>query len=137
MIAVGAICVPFTKPKASFIALEQMVKRLPTLTYQLWFASSAAEQELSSPEAIEKFLKGIFRIKGDGEISWHTSEDVLSKMGNPSLGMLWKNKSVWEYYLKTFQKGTLRGPLIYYKTRELNFKDESELAGTANIQCPA
>lgn len=139
VIAVGAICVPFMKPQTKFIPLEQMVERFPNFAYQLWFASPESEKELSSPENIEKFLKGIFRIKGDEPVTWNTDKDAMKKMGNPSLGRLWDNKvSVWEYYLDSFQRqGTLRGPLNYYKTRKLNFRDELEFADTAKIQCPA
>ena len=71
-------------------------------------------------------------------MTWNLSKDVLAKMGNPSLGKLCKNKEEWEYYLQCFyRKGTLHGPLNYYKTRELNFKDELDLADNPKIQCPA
>jgi pimeloyl-ACP methyl ester carboxylesterase len=117
--------------------LEAVVKVLPNFAYQFYFASPQSEKELSSPEAIERFLKAIFRVKGDAPVKWNTGKDMLAKMGNPSRGKLWKDNAVWEYYLRTFQKaGSLRGPLNYYKTRELNYKDELDLIDTAQITCP-
>jgi soluble epoxide hydrolase / lipid-phosphate phosphatase len=138
VIAVGALCVPFMKPQRTYTTLEQMVERFPNFEYQIWYASPESEKDLSGPETIERFLKGIFRIKGDKPAIWNTSGDVMKKMGNPSLGRLWNNEVVWKYYLHSFQKkGTLRGPLNYYKTRALNFRDELELGNTPRIQCPA
>lgn len=138
VVAVGAICVPFIKCKSTFTSLEKMIERYPNFSYQLFFASPEAEKVLSTPNTIEKFLKGIFRIKGDPRVTWNTSDNILEAIGDPSQGRLWENDGVWEYYLRSFQrKGTLRAPLTYYKTRELNFKDELELVDKAKIQCPA
>ena len=138
VIAVGLICVPWIKPQPTFIPLEKVVERFPNFAYQLWFASPDAERELFTPENIEKFLKGMFRIKGDAPVTWNTSNDILKKMGDPSLGRLWENKKdVWSYYLQCFHRpGTLRGPLTYYKTRELNFKEELELKDGGKVTCP-
>lgn len=135
--ALGVVCVPLIQPSATFIPLELMVKAFPNFAYQLYFATDQSEKDLSGPDAIEKFLKAIFRIKGDRSVKWNTGKDMLAKMGNPSMGKLWEKKAVWEYYLHTFQKaGSLRGPLNYYKTRELNYKDELELVDKAQIKCP-
>jgi hypothetical protein len=134
--ALGVICVALMKPTATFVPLEDMVKAYPNFAYQIYFASHQSEEELSTPSAIERFLKAIFRVKGDGPVKWNTGKDMLTKMGNPLLGKLWENHAVWQYYLHTFQKaGSLRGPLNYYKTRGLNYKDELELIdGDARAQ---
>jgi soluble epoxide hydrolase / lipid-phosphate phosphatase len=137
VLALGVVCVSPLKPNPTFMPLEAIVKLLPNFAYQIYYASPQAEKDLSSPEAIETFLKGMFRVKGDAPVKWNSPKDALAKMGNPSMGKLWKDKSVWEYYLRTFQKaGSLRGPLNYYKTRELNYKDELDLIDRAQIKCP-
>jgi pimeloyl-ACP methyl ester carboxylesterase len=137
VLAVGCICVPFAKPNADYISVEQLVKKLPNFMYQLYFASPESERDLSSPEAIEKFLKGVFRIKGDTPTIWNASNGVLAKMGDPTLSKMWETENVWKFYLRSFQMSGLRGPLTYYKTRELNYKDEVALLGKVKIQCPA
>jgi pimeloyl-ACP methyl ester carboxylesterase len=137
VIALGVVCVGLLKPNAKFVPLDDMVKVYPNFAYQIYFASHQAEKELSTPDAIERFLKAIFRVKGDGPVKWNTGNDMLTKMGNPSLGKLWENQTVWQYYVRMFQKtGSLRGPLNYYKTRGLNYKDELELIDRAQIKCP-
>jgi pimeloyl-ACP methyl ester carboxylesterase len=138
VIAVAAICVPFVKPAQEYLPLEKLVERFPNFAYQLWFASEDSDRELSNDQNIEKFLKGVFRIKGDEPVAWNTGKDILKNMGNPSLGRVWENKDVFQYYLRCFQRtGTMRGPLTYYKTRELNYKDELKFADQARIECPA
>lgn len=141
VLAVGLVCVPWTAPLKEDIPLTEIVKRRPSFAYQLWFASQDAERKLSSPQAIEKFLKAIFRIKGDPPVSWNTGKDMMQAIGDPSLGKVWENQDVvWEYYLRSFTRtGSLRGPLNYYKTRELNFRDELELLekGKDKVSCPS
>jgi pimeloyl-ACP methyl ester carboxylesterase len=122
------------------IPLTEIVRRRPNFAYQLWFASPDSERELSSPQAIEKFLKAMFRIKGDPPVLWNTGKDMMQAIGDPSLGKVWENQRVWEYYLRSFTRtGSLRGPLNYYKTRDLNFRDELELVanGKVKVSCPA
>jgi pimeloyl-ACP methyl ester carboxylesterase len=137
VIAVGVVCVPFVRPEKVFTPLEEVVRKRPNFTYQLWFASPDSERVLSTPGAIETFLKGIFRIKGDAAVPWNVAGNSIEKMGNPSLGKVWENAEVWDYYRKSFQRQeSLRGPLTYYKTRELNFRDELGLDGRG-IECPA
>ena len=138
VIAVAALCVPFLRPSPTFVPLEDMVQKFPNFAYQLWFASPESEKVLSTPTNIERFLKSLFRVKGDMSVNWNTGKNPMDAMGDPSLGRLWENKVVWEYYLRSFQsKGSLRGPLTYYKTRGLNYRDELEIVDTGKIQCPA
>jgi soluble epoxide hydrolase / lipid-phosphate phosphatase len=139
VLAIGLVCVPFAKPFRTYFPLEKLVQMYPNFAYQLWFAGPDAERELSTPENIEKFLKGIFRVTGDKGGKWNVGTDLLKKMGDPSLGKLWENETVWSYYLKSFVgHGSLAGPLTYYKTRELNHRDELELVQRgAKIECPA
>ena len=141
VIAVGLVCVPFAAPLKQYIPLQELVKRQPNFAYQLWFAGPESERVLSSPQAIEKFLKIIFRVKGDEPVPWNTGGNMLAaKVGDLSLGRVWENQDVWGYYLRYFTRtGSMRGPLNYYKTRELNFRDELELleAGKVKVTCPA
>ena len=129
----------FVRVHKTFVPLEKMVEKWPNFAYQLWFASPDAERTLSTPDAIEKFLKAVFRIKGDAPVVWNVSENTMEKIGNPSLGKVWENQEVWNYYLQSFQREeSLRGPLSYYKTRELNYRDELALVGKGRgIECPA
>lgn len=138
VLAVAAICVPFVKPAESLVPLETLVKLFPNFAYQIWLMNPETERQLSDPKNIEKFLKGIFRIRGDPKVMWNADKDVLRKIGEPSLGRVWENQDVFQYYLRCFQRaGSMRGPLIYYKTRELNYKDELKLGSDPKIQCPA
>jgi len=131
--------VAFLQVEKTFFPLEKVVKKYPNFAYQLWFASPDAERTLSTPDAIDRFLKAIFRIKGDAPVDWNVSENPMEKIGNPSLGKVWENQEVWNYYLQSFQRQeSLRGPLTYYKTRELNYRDELALVGKGRgIECPA
>jgi pimeloyl-ACP methyl ester carboxylesterase len=138
VLAVASVCVPFTQPQGTYIPIKQLVKRLPNFAYQIYFASPEAEQDLSSPENIERFLKALYRVNGDGPISWNSDRNLVAGLGNPTLSKLWETQDVWKFYLSSFQRvGSLRGPLTYYKTRELNYNDELGLEGKERIQCPA
>lgn len=136
--AVAAICVPFIRPAPGFVSLEQVTEMLPSLKYQLWLSSPDAERKLSNPELIETFLKILFRAKNDAPVVWNTGKDFVSNVKAPSLGSVWEKLEVFEYYLQCFQrKGSLSGPLTYYKTRGLNYEEELELVDSGCIQCPA
>jgi soluble epoxide hydrolase/lipid-phosphate phosphatase len=138
VIAVGCICVPFARPQTNFIPLDKLVERLPNFTYQIYLSSPEAERQLSSPANIKKFLNGMFRVKGDAPVKWNSGDAILANIGYPPLSKMWETKEIWKFYVRSFQRtGSLGGPLTYYKTRELNFKDELELEGKERIQCPA
>jgi soluble epoxide hydrolase / lipid-phosphate phosphatase len=138
VLAVGSICVPFTPTSAEFISIEKMVEMLPNFTYQLWFASPDCEQQLSTPDKIERFLNGVYRSKDDKPIGITKLEELVDPTRDFGRGKIWENDKVFQYYLKCFvQKGSLRGPLTYYKVRGLNYRDELEIVDTAAILCPA
>ena len=140
VLAVGVICVPFLRVQSKFIPVKELVKISPTLTYQMWLTSPDCERTLSNPDMIQKFLKVAFSIRGDTHSNWNSGTNFLETYNEPPVGQLWEQEdpAVWQYYLSCFQKkGSLRGPLTYYKTRDLNYRDELEIVDTARIQCPA
>ncbi|TQS33045.1 hypothetical protein Golomagni_06626, partial [Golovinomyces magnicellulatus] len=131
--AVFSICTPFAAPSKTFTRLEDAVASgvLKNFSYQLQLKGPDVEKNLQSAEKIRQFLNSAYGGQGpNGELGFTVSKgvvfDVLDKIGPTPL----LSKEEIDYYL--------RGPLNWYRTREINFEDEKVLAEKdAKLAMPA
>ena len=55
-----SICTPYTPPSSQYVALQDIVQRLPQFGYQVHLASGEVENVIQSPEQIRQFLNGVY-----------------------------------------------------------------------------
>jgi len=138
--SIFSICTPYVAPSKVYRPLEELTKTvLPNFKYQLQLAGPNVEAGIVRKEQIKSFLRGMFGGRTpDGRGIFSVSEGVslenLDKVG-PSQMI---NDQELEFYAEKYARNGMRGPLNWYRTRELNFKDEIPLAEkAAQIECPA
>jgi pimeloyl-ACP methyl ester carboxylesterase len=135
-----SICTPFTRPQKDYQPIEKLVKTaLPNFAYQIQLASGEVEEKIKSKEDIKQFLNAMYGGKGPNhEVGFVAEKGVLFD----NLPKLEPNRLLseeeLEYYAECYSRNGLRGPLNWYRTRELNFKDEKVLAEVKDlrIKCP-
>jgi soluble epoxide hydrolase / lipid-phosphate phosphatase len=140
--AVISICTPFARPTKEYIQLEQVVKTvLPNFGYQIQLASGEVEKEVEKmgPDGIRMFLNAMYGGKGPNGEGGFVPEKGLLFENWPLLGptRLLEPEEL-DYYTEAYSRHGLRGPLNWYRTRELNFRDEKVLANVKDfkIRCP-
>ena len=140
--AVISICTPFARPSKEYLPLEQVVKTLlPNLTYQMQLASGEVEKQVQAlgREGIKMFLNAMYGGTGPNkEVGFVVEKGVLFS-NLPLLGAtpLLSPKEL-DYYAEAYSRNGLKGTLNWYRTRELNFRDEKVLANVKDlkIKCP-
>ncbi|KAJ9131165.1 Bifunctional epoxide hydrolase 2-like protein 5 [Pleurostoma richardsiae] len=128
--AVFSVCTPYRPPAKEYIDGETMTKRLPNFRYQLQFAGPDVEREIKGRERTEQFLRGIYGGRGPaGELVMSTAKGILfenlDKLGPSPL----VNDEELKFYVDAFAPRGLRGPLNWYRTREINYQEEQALFG--------
>ncbi|KAJ6068921.1 hypothetical protein N7499_010808 [Penicillium canescens] len=101
------VCVPYARPMEKEVQLEDLVRTAaPHFAYQLQFASGELEKVIQSESDIRQFLLALY---GDGMIV------VRSKL---------LAEDEVEFYVREFGRSGVRGPLNWYRTRQINYRDE-------------
>lgn len=132
--SVFSICTPFMAPSTTYTKLEDAVASgvLKNFTYQLQLMGPDVEKNLQGEEKVRQFLNAMYGGRGpNGEVGFTVTKGVLfdnlDKLGpNPLL-----SKEELDYYVEQYMlrdAPQLRGPLNWYRTREINFEDEKVLA---------
>ncbi|TVY18558.1 Bifunctional epoxide hydrolase 2 [Lachnellula arida] len=114
----------------------------PNFNYQIQFASGEVEKHVVGEEKLGQLLSGIF---GGRTPSGET-------LFNPNIGIVYDNlprvgpspllsKEELDFYVKRYAIHGIHAPLNWYRTDELNFNDEIELAAKSEealkFQMPA
>lgn len=130
---VFSICTPFAAPQPTFIPLEAIIAsgHLLNFRYQLQLKGPDVEANLQGDEKIRQFLNAIYGGRGpNGEHGFTAAEGVLfdnlPKIGqSPLVSPAEVEHYVSQYMLRDAPQ--MRGPLNWYRTRELNHQDEKAL----------
>jgi pimeloyl-ACP methyl ester carboxylesterase len=123
---VFSICTPFFTPSVDYEPLHLLVeKRLPNFRYQEHFASGEIEERCVSQDEIKGFLNGLFGAKTkEGKAAF----DAEGRVNLDLLGKLQKtpllSEEELEFYAREYARHGLRGPLNWYRNREVNWQDE-------------
>ncbi|KAL2753477.1 hypothetical protein ACRALDRAFT_2029300 [Sodiomyces alcalophilus JCM 7366] len=139
---VFSICTPYAPPSPKPLDLRALVEsgRLAHWAYQLQFASGEVEEKLTTPEDMRRFVSCAWLATGpDGEPGLDVHKgilfDVLPRLGeSPVL-----SPEEVDEYTRAFTASGLRGPLNWYRTREINYEEEKPLAdkGPFKIAVPS
>ncbi|RAL14826.1 alpha/beta fold hydrolase [Aspergillus homomorphus CBS 101889] len=126
---VFTICVPYAAPTRHFLPLEELTRKIvPHFGYQLQFRSGALERAVQSRDEIKRFLLALYGGRTDEEDGQRVAFDA-------EVGVLWDrvrrvggsgllSESELEFYAAEFERNGLRGPLNWYRTRQINYEDE-------------
>lgn len=123
--AVFSVCTPYTAPKSNYVPATV----LPNFKYQLQLKGPEVEANIVGEGKIRQFLNGMYGGRGPkGEIAFDVSHgcyfDNLPKLRPTPL----LSKEELDFYAKRYAIHGMHGPLNWYRTGELNFEDEKEMA---------
>ncbi|KAM0793682.1 hypothetical protein ACM66B_001110 [Microbotryomycetes sp. NB124-2] len=140
--AIACVCTPYqapAQPGMKSMPDEVLVRKfMPQFGYQLYFASDEAPAELD--EAIEFFLQPMhspsFRrghVPSEREMGGWVKEGRLQNSIRRHLEDKRAGKvepvnpeKEFDVFLKHYRHAGIRGALSWYKTRQINFKEEQE-----------
>lgn len=128
--AVVSVCTPFDRPNKQFTPLDKLVKAvLPNFAYQLQLASGEVEKRIQTREQIRQFLNGMYGGKGpNGEMGFATNPGILfDNLPKLEPSRLLSEEEL-DHYADCYARNGLHSTLNWYRVRELNFRDERELA---------
>jgi soluble epoxide hydrolase / lipid-phosphate phosphatase len=138
--AVFGLCVPYQPPLPVYLDLPALVKRLPNFTYQVQLAGPDVEREIVGEEKIRQFLNCMFggvdsTGSGGFEVTQGLFFDKLSQLGPSPL----MDRAELDYYTKQYARTGMRGPLNWYRTRQINYEEEIPLlqSGKTRITAPS
>ncbi|RFU79055.1 epoxide hydrolase [Trichoderma arundinaceum] len=128
--AVFSVCTPLHPLNADSTSLEDIIAAggLPNFKYQLQLKGPDVQAHVQGKDKLRKFFKALYGGRGpNDEPGFNTSQglifDNLDKLGAPLL----LDADELEYYVEQYslqKTPELRGPLNWYRTREINAKDE-------------
>ncbi|CZR61382.1 related to epoxide hydrolase [Phialocephala subalpina] len=123
--AVFSVCTPFVQPQKQYRAMSD----LPNFKYQIQLRGPDLVENLKTKEKIGQFLAGIYGAPSkEGKPAFSVEHgcyfDRLDGIGSSPL----VSDSELDFYAEKFSRNGMRGPTNWYRTGELNFEDEKELA---------
>lgn len=140
--AVFTACVPFDAPRETYVSLDDAIAagRLQNFRYQLQLKGPDVEREIQGEAKIRQFLRSAYGgVDPEGRMGFDIAVGVLFDRlphlgGTPLL-----SDEEMEYYVREFARSGVRGPLNWYRTREINHADELELvrSGATRVTMPA
>ncbi|KAJ4179480.1 hypothetical protein NW759_017293 [Fusarium solani] len=135
---VFSACTPYHPPSETFIPLDKTIAsgHLLNFSYQLQFSGPEVESRIQGKEKVRQFLNAMYGGRGpNGESGFSTKDGILFD----NLPLLERSRLLTEeeheYYAEQYAaRGSpeIRGPLNWYRTHELNHRDEVEMAKTGH-----
>jgi soluble epoxide hydrolase/lipid-phosphate phosphatase len=137
--AVISICTPYNRPSRIFRTTQQLVETiLPNFGYQIQFAGPEVEERIQGKEKLKEFLNAIYGGQGpNGEVGFAPEQGTLFKNLPGLMKTRFLNEEELEYYVERYARNGIGPPLNWYKTRELNFRDEKDLAKVKDLKIRA
>lgn len=141
---VFSVCTPYIKPRETFIPLEALIAggHLTNFSYQLQFKGPDVQSRLQGEEGVRQFLNAMYGGRTpNGDLGFSSKQGVLfdnlPELGHSPL----VSKEELDFYVKEYcshPAPELRAPLNYYRTQELNYRDDLEIAKKGyKFQMPA
>ncbi|TVY28490.1 Bifunctional epoxide hydrolase [Lachnellula hyalina] len=120
-----SVCTPYFPPRKEYFPISA----LPNFKYQVQLASGEVEKHIVGEEKLGQLLNGMYGGRTpSGETTFDVAVGVvydnLPEVGPSPL----LSKEEIDFYVKRYAIHGIHGPLNWYRTSELNFNDEIELA---------
>lgn len=131
--ALVMMSVAYTPPSRQHVPIEEVVKRVPNLGYQVYLGHPKSSHEVLAN--LKKFLSVMYARPDSGNCitSLGNLEKILLKGPLPEFSCLLSDKEL-DYYYSQMSMGMF-GPLNYYRTVKL--RHEEELAAGLPARLPA
>ncbi|QSZ30050.1 hypothetical protein DSL72_004568 [Monilinia vaccinii-corymbosi] len=123
--AVFSVCTPFFPPQTQYTPMTVR----PNFKYQLQLQGPDVEREIVGKEKLGKMLNALYGGRTpEKELAFSVTEGInfsaLDHLGPSPL----LTREELDHYAEQYAIHGIRGPLNWYRTGELNFDDERELA---------
>lgn len=129
--ALFSICTPLSPPQTKHVPLSQF----PNFKYQNQFSGPDLEREVVGEAKIREFLNGMYGGRGsNGETAFDVSHGYYVENGAKLQPTRLLSKEELDFYAKRYAIHGLHGPLNWYRTGKLNFKDEEGIAAVVGKQ---
>jgi soluble epoxide hydrolase/lipid-phosphate phosphatase len=120
-----SVCTPYWAPKTEYVSMT----KLPNFKYQLQLQGSEVEDSIVGEQKIRQFLNGLYGGHGPNGERLFTADhgchfELLSNLTPTPL----LTPAELDFYAKRYAIHGMHGPLNWYRTSELNFEDEKEMA---------
>lgn len=132
--AVFSVCTPLNPINTKKVRLENIIAAggLPNFKYQLQLGGPDVQARIQGKDMLRKFLLALFGARGPGgETGFTTSEGVLFDNLDKLRPPLLLDERELEHYVEQYSlhgPPEMRGPLNWYRTREINSEQEAEYA---------
>ncbi|KAF7857256.1 hypothetical protein EAF04_009497 [Stromatinia cepivora] len=123
--AVFSVCTPFFPPQLQYRSMTL----LPNFKYQLQLKGPDVEREILGKDKLRLMLNAAYGGRSpENELGFSVTGGVLfsnlEKLGPSPL----LSKEELDHYAEQYAINGIRGPLNWYRTGELNFEDEKDIA---------
>lgn len=136
VISVSSICTPYWAPSKQYFPLELAVKTVvPNFKYQLQLGGPEVEKEIVGKERLKAFLRGMYGgLTSDGKPVFSVSQGVdFEALKDVQPGGFLDAEEL-DHYVEEYNRNGMRGPLNWYRTRQLNFEEEKVLAEKEDLK---
>lgn len=133
---VFSVCSPYTRPQATYLSNEAVVRARPQFGYQIHLAGQEVEARIRSKDEIRRFLNGMYGARGPNRESLFSPEkgllfENLEKVGKTRL----LSDEEMEYYVEQYSRNGLHGTVNWYRTRKVNYDEDLGLK-TSTVSQP-
>ncbi|GAB1201219.1 hypothetical protein APSETT444_010607 [Aspergillus pseudonomiae] len=123
------VCVPYAAPTRRYFRLKDMVEKIaPHFYYQLQFISGELDKYVQTKEDIKRFLSAMYGGRTpENEMAFDAELGILpDKLARvlPSELLSEESFQELEYYAEEFSRNGFHGPFNWYRTREINYREE-------------
>lgn len=139
--AMFSVSTPFlapTKPFISMVALVAPPYNLKNFKYILQFKGREIGNAIRNPARVREFINAMYGgLDPQGEPGWQVTSGVaIDKLDTLSRSPLVSDEEL-NHYTGQFmlqESPPMRGPLSWYRTRKINWKEERELAEKQHLE---
>ncbi|KAE8313350.1 Alpha/Beta hydrolase protein [Aspergillus transmontanensis] len=120
------VCVPYAAPTRRYFPLKDMVERIaPHFYYQLQFISGELNKYVETKEDIKRFLSAMYGGRTpENEMAFDAELGILPDKLARVLPSELLSEEELEYYAEEFSRNGFHGPFNWYRTREINYREE-------------
>ncbi|KAI5296402.1 hypothetical protein KEM52_002975 [Ascosphaera acerosa] len=127
------VCTPYVAPQRHLMPAEEFfkTKSAKTLGYQIQFGSGQLEEHITTRDELRQLLNALYGhwatdSKG-GAYAFSPEKGVLFDRLHEAVSTTVLSSEEMEYYLDEFGRHGIHGPLNWYRTRELNWKNDQAI----------
>jgi len=116
-----------------YFSLEERVKFLPNFRYQVYLNNTQCVDEINANKRL--FFQALYRRHTDPPVRFvNYTHDLMAQLEEKPQTLLAEEEI--DEYIAQFSKQGLRGPTNWYRTTELNYKEDQQAKLTKEVNIP-